>query len=408
MPEPEVEDQMPKRIAIITVGRSDFSILRPLARLLAADPGFDVGFWVGGAHFDVTGGTTGNEIQASGLPVWAEIRVPDGPRDAAGTAKAMAAQIAGFATAAAAAPLPDLVLILGDRYEAIAAGLALVPFNIPIAHISGGSVTEGAMDDTFRHCLTKIATLHFCDIPEFARRIHRMGEDPSRIFAVGALGLDGIRDVPARGFDDMARHFGFGPDLGEGYAIATLHPETRAPEQTSVMAKAMIAALVESGLQVIYTYPNADPGCDAIVAAIEAAARTHAGHHVVRSFGADWFNSAMAHAHLMIGNSSGGIIEAASFGLPVIDIGDRQKGRFHGANVVHCGRTTNEIAAAIQLAIKMRMAETWPMLTNPYGDGHASERVVSVLRALDWDRLAGAKRFCNHDPDYSGDYVEMS
>lgn len=391
------------RIAMVTVARSDFSILLPLASLLADDPAFEAGLWVGGAHFDPAGGMTVRDVERTGLPIWARFEGAGFGHTPAGTVAAMAEQVAGFGDIVAKGPRPDLVLILGDRFEAIAAGLALVPHDIPIGHISGGSISEGAIDDVFRHALTKMAALHFCDIPEFARRIHQMGEEPKRIHTVGALGLDGISAVPPKGFGEFQAHFGF-EGLQPGYVIATLHPETRAPDQTLPMANAMVAALAASGRQVIYTYPNADPGADAIIPVIEAA-KAH-GHFVVRNFGVAWFYTAMAHAGLVVGNSSSGIYEAASYGLPVVDIAGRQKSRFHGPNVLHCGSAQAEIADCILRATDAAFVERLRGMVNPYGDGRAAVRVQRILHGLDWAYLTSPKRFVAIDDRFEGGLAE--
>jgi UDP-hydrolysing UDP-N-acetyl-D-glucosamine 2-epimerase len=388
---------------MVTVARSDFSILLPLARLMADDPVFDVGLWVGGAHFDPAGGMTVRDVERTGLPIWARIEGTEFGHTPAGTVAAMADQLARFGRMVAQGPRPDLVMILGDRFEAIAAGLALVPHDIPIGHISGGSISEGAIDDVFRHALTKMAALHFCDIPEFARRIHQMGEEPGRIYTVGALGLDGIHAAAPKGFPEFKAHFGF-EGLKPGYVIATLHPETRAPEQTGPMVNAMVAALAATGRQVIYTYPNADPGADEIIPAIEAA-RAH-GHHVVRNFGVAWFYTAMAHAGLVVGNSSSGIYEAASYGLPVVDIAGRQKMRFHGINVLHCGPAQADIADCITQATDRTFVASINGMVNPYGDGRAAMRVQRALHSLDWAYLTSPKRFVAVDDSFQGGLAE--
>lgn len=410
MPERRTDPGLhPRRIAVVTVGRSDFSIIQPLCQLLDRAADFDLRLWVGGAHFDATSGRSLRDIEATGLPIAARIDAPAQGSDPAAVAANMAAQLQGFGAAAAAAIAdgwrPDLVLILGDRFEAIAAGLAMVPFGLPIGHVSGGSITEGAMDDMFRHALTKLATLHFCDLPEFARRIQQMGEEPWRIFVTGALGLDGILARPVESFAALAENFGL-DGLRPGYVLATLHPETVAQERTPAMAQAMIAALAASGRQVVHTYPNADPGSDAIIGAITDAAARIPGHHVVRNFGLRWFYSAMAHAGLILGNSSSGIYEAASFALPVVDIGDRQKGRFHGRNVIHCGDDAADIAAALVAADRLR--PTLAGMENPYGDGRGAQRLIAALRGLDWARLAAPKRFALVDPSFQGQRMESA
>lgn len=396
----------PKRIAVTTFGRSDFSILRPLCRALFDDARFDMGLWVGGAHFEELSGRTVDEVVATGLPIWASIDMGVADRSPIGTARAMAAQLTGFADAAAAAsPAPDVVVVLGDRYEAVAAGLAMVPLGVPVAHISGGSVTEGAIDDTFRHCLTKIAAVHFCETPRFARRIQHMGEAPDRIFTTGALGLDAFVDASIAPLPEFVERFGF-TGLRPGYALVTVHPESRHLAVTSAMTRATIASVRACGLQSIVTYPNADPGADEVVAAIEDAASTDADVHVVRAFGPDWYPTAMAHAGLMVGNSSGGIIEAASFGLPVVDVGDRQKGRDCGPNVLRVGRDQLSIERAIQRALSSDFIAR-ARSGNLYGDGRAAERIVLALGRLDLDDLRCAKPFVDAVPDFVGELMEL-
>ena len=395
----------PKRIAIATFGRSDFSILRPLCELLASDPEFEIGLWVAGAHFEVTSGRTIGEVEDSGLPIWARMDCGDYDRSELGTVSIMAEHLKCFATEATNGPAaPDLLLILGDRFEAIAAGLAMVPVGVPVGHISGGSITEGAIDDTFRHCLTKISAIHFCDLPRFAQRIQLMGEPSDRIFTTGALGLDAFRSATLRPFDDFVTHFDF-PGLAPGFALATLHPESTMPGATSGMALALVDALRQEDRQVVFTYPNADPGSDEIIDVIEAAVDDRRVFRV-RGFGAEWFPTAMHHAGLMIGNSSGGIIEAASFGLPVIDIGDRQRGRDHGSNVLHCARDTNSILEALNALDDAEFIKR-AAAPNPYGDGYGRERVHAALRSIDWSELAGPKRFADPDPLFSGDLMEL-
>ena len=395
----------PRRTAVATFGRSDFSILRPLCELLASDSDFDVGLWVGGAHFEEISGRTVSDIEASGIPVWARIDCGDYDRSALGTVDMMSRQMAGFGSVAAASPQPDLVLILGDRFEAIGAGLAMVPLGIPVGHISGGSITEGAIDDVFRHCLTKIAAVHFCDLPAFARRIQLMGEQSDRIFTTGALGLDAFATTPRHDFEAFAANFEL-TGLQPGYVLATLHPESRNPGTTEAMATGLVRALRASGRQVVFTYPNADPGSDTVIDVIESASDGH-DLHTVRSFAADWFPTAMTHAGLMVGDSSGGIIEAASFGLPVVDIGDRQRGREHGPNVIHCGRDEGSIITAMEAASDPGFI-AGATGGNIYGDGRGRERVMVALKSLDWSTLRDPKRFADPDPHFRGLPLEIA
>ena len=396
------------RVVVATFGRSDFAILRPLCSLLQSDPGFDFGLFVAGAHFeDVSGGTV-SDIEASGLPVWARLDCGVYDRSEGGTARVMSAHMSGLADIldeVGAGNTPDLMIVLGDRFEAAATGLACVALGLPVAHISGGSITEGAIDDTFRHCLTKVGVLHFCDLPEFAQRIHRMGERTDRIVTTGALGLDAFVAAPTRSLDDLADRFDL-TGIRPGYLLVTVHPESRSPQETGPLIRAVIEAVTADpdGRDVVFTYPNADPGSDEIVAALEAL-RTREHVFVVRSFGADWFPTAMRHAGVLVGNSSGGIIEAASFGLPVVDVGDRQKGRNAGPNVVHCARDRASIAAAVRDVSEPRFAGR--VSDNIYGDGRGAERVMHTLRTVEPSTLRTPKPFAPYDPSFTGDMLEL-
>lgn len=394
------------RVAVLTVGRSDFSILHPLMTALLADAQFDAGLWVGGGHFDPNTGFTRDDVVASGLPIWAELPCTVFETAPPQTNLAMAEQMQSVA-AALAMSRPNVVVILGDRFEAVAIGLALVPHNIPVAHISGGSITEGAIDDVFRHCLTKMAAFHFCDLPVFARRIQAMGEDPARIFAVGALGLDGVAHAPRFGFDELAAQFDLPPAFGTGFILATLHPETRAPEVTQDMVDGLLVALRATDQPVIFTYPNADPHADLIITAITKAAKTEPNIHVIKNFGLRWFYTAMAHATCVVGNSSSGIIEAGSFGLPVVNIGNRQKNRYCEENVIHCATDEQSITMAVAKACSPAMRARLKAFQNPYGDGHAVPRVLTALRAIDWAQTDATKVFYDADPTYTGQLTSM-
>lgn len=385
------------RVAVLTVGRSDFSILFPLVTALVADPAFDAGFWIGGGHFDPGTGETRRDVAASGLPIWAEL--PCTVFDPAQTNAAMVEQMQAV-PAAVSTSSPDLVVILGDRYEAAAIGLALVPHNIPIAHFSGGSVTEGAIDDVFRHCLTKMANFHFCDLPAFAKRIQAMGEDPARIFAVGALGLDGIQTATRHSFTELAAEFGLPEHFSEGFILATLHPETRSPTTTQHLIDEFLEALRETGRPVVFTYPNADPQADLIVSGITAAAGQNL--RVIKNFGLRWFYTAMDHAICVAGNSSSGVIEAASFRLPVVNIGDRQKNRYCEENVIHCAADSKAIAQALARAVSPEMHARLANFQNPYGDGRAVQRVLEALRNVNWHEDNTTKVFFDADPAYDG------
>lgn len=368
----------PARVGIVTVGRSDFSILKPLVKELAERPSLSAGLIIAGAHFDPQAGMTVQHVRDSALNIWAELPTPVHARTSAGMTQTVSDILLAFGHALPTLDL-DLVVILGDRYEAYAAGLACFFAGVPVAHISGGCVTHGAIDDVFRHSLTQLAHLHFCDLPEFGERLYRLGASPDCVFPAGALGVDGITDHTSVEFGSLAQTFAPYFPTKPGFALVTLHAETYAPESTAQMARAMIAALENTGIEVLYTYPNADPGAEDIIEQINAAADRNPHHSVVKNLGASNFYSAMTFAGVMVGNSSAGIIEAASFACPVVNIGRRQEDRTAAGNVLHVTADQAAITQGIHDALEPKMRGLLSTLTNPYGDGAARVRIANVI-----------------------------
>jgi len=388
---------MTSGIAVATVGRSDFGILSPLVQHLVAAEDFEVGLWVTGAHFDEASGSTITEVRKSGLPIWAEVSTAIPSNDADGALTVMG-EIISCAHIFIASERPDLVVILGDRYEAVALGLACTVLGLPIAHISGGSITEGAFDDVFRHCLTQMAEIHFCDTYRFGQRINQLGANPESINVVGALGLDGPASRRSVSWDALSGDIDGCSLGGPGYWLATFHPETMAPGSSRELVDVSIRALEKSRVAVLYTYPNADPESNIIRKAIDEACNRNTNHVAVPNLGAARYYAALEHADGVIGNSSSGIIEAASFKLPVVNIGNRQKGRFCGENVLHANITEDSVLAALGQARSAEMARLLASFENPYGDGFAAPRIVSALRKHLSESRSPLRIFSDYEP----------
>jgi UDP-hydrolysing UDP-N-acetyl-D-glucosamine 2-epimerase len=387
-----------RKVAVLTVGRSDFSILRPLLHKLQEAPDVDAGLLVAGAHFDPDGGMTVTEVRASGVPVWGAYNQQIFEKTPAGTAAAMAQTLTAMSRILGDV-CPDLLVILGDRFEAVAAGLAAVPFGIRLAHISGGSITRGATDDVYRHCLTKMAHLHFCDLPEFRTRIISMGEQPAFVFPHGALGIDGLAASQPLTVHALRNYFALLPGFSDDFALLNLHPETQNIAQTQTMVAATIAALEAEGLSVLATAPNADAGSGIILEALQQACARNGNWAFIPHLGSALYYPVMGLARFMIGNSSSGIIEAATMKLPVVNIGNRQEGRHSGANVLHV--PSNQMAIAQALAqlkepdFQMRVRQ----MENPYGHGNVAEKIMQSLRALDFGKeVPVAKLFYDGAP----------
>lgn len=382
------------RIGIISTSRADFSIYLPVLGALRDSGRVDVGLIATGMHLRPDLGYSIKTVEQSGFAIWARPEILLGSDTAAATTKAMglchlALSDVFEATQTGSAKI-DLLLALGDRFEMLAAVSAAQPFLIPIAHIAGGDETEGAIDNNFRHAITKLSHVHFVTTELARQRVIAMGEDPERVVISGTPALDGI---PAdRTVDRAWLQKEFGVPLGP-YLLATVHSETlvEGGGDVSEAARAQIdlvlSAVKDCGLPCVFTAANADPGGAAINAALRAAAAEQAGRApivFVENFGRKGYFSVLASATAVVGNSSSGILEAATFELPVVNIGDRQRGREQSRNVLNVGWDREAIATAIARAVSADFREGLRGLKNIYGDGKAAPRICqTILSYLD-------------------------
>src|SRR6266850_3749376 len=299
--------------------------------------------------------------------------------------------VEGFARAFARCR-PDLLVVLGDRFEMLAGAVAALPFALPVAHIHGGEVSEGAMDNQIRHAITKLAHIHFASAEPHARRIAAMGEEPWRIHTVGAPGLDRLATTEPLSRAALARELGL-PEAGP-WLLVTFHPVTLEYRDTAAHIDELLAAIEKTDGFIVITYPNADTSGRLIVERIEEFAGRHPRRfRLARSLGERLYLSLLGHADLMIGNSSSGLIEAPSFGLPVVNVGARQRGRLRGANVVDVEPSREDILRGIEAAQAPAFRARARAAANPYGDGRAAPRIVEVLRAIPIDARLVQKRF---------------
>lgn len=361
----------------MTGTRAEYGILRPVLRAIMAEDALSLRLLVCGTHLSQEFGHTVERIENDGIPVAGRIETLPGDDSAEAAARSIAAGVSGFAHSFAA-HRPDMLLLTADRPEMLAAAGAALNFAIPVAHLHGGELTFGAVDDAIRHALTKLSHLHFVATETYARRVIQMGEDPGRVHVTGAPGLDNIREIEP--LDDAALAGAIGMPLEPAPLLCTFHPVTLEAESTMDQLAALLGALADSGRPVVMTYPNSDPLGRRIIAAIEAFAAAHAVVKVVPDLGTRDYFSLMRRAAAMVGNSSSGITEAASFELPVVNIGSRQAGRLRAANVIDARPERNAILAAIGKATSPGFRATLNGLANPYGDGHAAARIVAALR----------------------------
>lgn len=372
-----------RRVAVVSVARSDYGLYRPLLRAIVADDGLELALIVGASHLTRTFGDTLAEITADGYAPAARVDCTLASNSPASIARSMGLATLGFAGAYERLS-PDMLVVLGDRYEMHAAAVAAVPFLLPIMHIAGGAVTRGAIDDGLRHSISKLSHLHFPETDEQGARLERLGEESWRIHASGSLSIDNLKSTRRLSLAEMNARFGL--DLHQRPLLVTFHPVTRAYHQTAEYADALMAALARQTLPVLFTYPNADTAGRCIIERIEAFVRARPQTaFAVPNLGTEGYFSAMANARAMVGNSSSGIIEAASFALPVVNIGRRQEGRTAPRNVIGCEHDADAIGAAIARATEPSFADGFKGLVNPYGDGNAAPRIVSVLRTVTLD-----------------------
>ncbi len=362
-----------REIAVLTTSRADFGVYRPVLDRMAASRSLKARLIVSGSHLEAAFGHTEREIRSGGYPIFRRVKCLTGE-----IAGSMARMMEGMARVFRSWR-PDLMLVLGDRFEMLAGALAAVPFHIPLAHLHGGEVTMGALDDSYRHALSKISHLHFTSTQDAAERLRRMGEEPWRITVSGAPALD---RVPGSQGEER-----------QPFLLVTYHPVTREPGQEGEQTDALVAALKKVGRPCVVTAPNSDPGNEAIRTRLQRFVRSHPRSTFIESAGADGYYHLMSAASVMVGNSSSGLLEAPSFGLPVVNVGTRQDGRLRAKNVIDCGYDAAGIVRAIQKAISPAFRRSLRGLRNPYGDGRAAERIVKRLEAVDLDDRLLRKRF---------------
>ena len=369
---------MPKKtVAVITGTRAEYGLLRPVLQKMQKSKILSPRLVVTGAHLSAAFGNTVGEIEADGIAIAARIEILKFGCGRLATARTVAYAIDKFSEYFTA-HRPDAVLVLGDRYEIFAAGTAAALLEIPLAHISGGDVTYGAADEYFRHCLTKMASIHFPSCETYARRLIAMGENPATVHNVGGLGDENLRNLPLMDRDALAKSIGF--DLSAPFALVTYHPETAGGASPVMQFQALLSALEKTSLRCIFTKANADAGGTEINAAIDAACAAQPQRFIAfTSMGVVRYLSAMRFAALVIGNSSSGVVETPTLGVPTVNIGDRQKGRIVCDNVLCCGAGEAEISTAIAAALTPAFATKAKATVSPYTGTNTSGKIVALL-----------------------------
>lgn len=368
----------PRKICVVTGTRAEYGLLYWLMRDIEDEPSLALQLIVTGAHLEAKFGHTVDVIEADGFQIDARV-----PIDLANDTPASIARSTGLATAGIAEAFeklsPDIVVLLGDRFEMLAAATAAMLTRNPIAHIHGGEATEGLIDEAIRHAISKMSHFHFASAEPYRRRIIQMGETPKYVFNVGAPGLDNIEKLTLLDSSTLSDELGI--DLVSGYFLVTYHPVTLSTDNPENVIKGMFAALdAYPDHKVIFTGVNADPGNAKIDQLIkEYAAKDASRIKVATSLGQVRYLSALKHCSAVIGNSSSGLIEAPSMGVPTVNIGDRQKGRLRASSVIDCGETSDDILTALKIAMSHEHQALSRLTANPYGQAGASAKICDQL-----------------------------
>ncbi|MFB3850644.1 MAG: UDP-N-acetylglucosamine 2-epimerase [Acidobacteriota bacterium] len=352
-----------KTVAIVTTSRADFGIYMPIVKELEKSKILNYFFIVTGSHLSPNYGYTIREIEKEKVKIGEKGEILLSSDTPSSTVKSMALALNFFSDVFSRRKI-DLLLVLGDRFEMHSAALAALPFNIPVAHIHGGELTYGAIDDALRHSITKLSHLHFVATEEYRRRVIQLGENPENVIVSGAPSLDNLKFIKILSRKEIEKKLNVA--LGENFILVTLHPETLGGVSNGKNAEILFNALEEFDCQKIVTAPNADPKNSEIRRVIFNAAKKSSRIKVFENLGTQMYFSLMSYASAMVGNSSSGIIEAASFKLPVVNIGDRQKGRTRNKNVIDCPFDKIKIIDSLKKAMGKEFKESIKDCGNKY------------------------------------------
>jgi UDP-hydrolysing UDP-N-acetyl-D-glucosamine 2-epimerase len=379
-----------KEIGIVTGTRADYGIYFPVLKAIEASPDLTLRIMACGAHLSEKYGYTADVIVNDGFKISEKLETLEEVDNPCGIALSIGRGVKEFAKSFSK-NTPDLLLVLGDRYEMFAAAIAAMPFILPIAHIHGGEATEGLIDEAIRHSITKMSHFHFVSTQAYANRVIQMGENPETVYVTGAPSLDNIKNIKLMTKSELELDL----DLVffERPIIVTYHPVTLEFTETAWQIEQLLIALTKINRPIIITYPNADTSGSLIIETVDKFAESNQNIRAFSNLGTRRYFSLMAIADAMAGNSSSGILEAASFRLPVVNIGNRQKGRVRNENVIDVGYSEKEISNGLAKALSSDFKAKMGSIKNLYGDGQAAERIVNILAGAKIDTSVVQKSF---------------
>ncbi|MFT9494663.1 UDP-N-acetylglucosamine 2-epimerase [Anaerosolibacter sp.] len=371
-----------RNIAVVTGTRAEYGLLYHTIKRINEDDKLNLQLIVTGTHLVKQYGNTVDSILHDGFSISDQVDIIMASGTKASIAKSTGLAVNEFSKAYERLAT-DMILILGDRYEIFAAAAAAMIMNIPIAHISGGEVTEGAQDEQIRHAITKMSHLHFPGAEAYARNIINMGEEPWRVFNVGDPGIENIKHMDFLNQEEIQRELGITVDSET--LLVTFHPVTLELDQLPYQIQNLIEALEESGKKIVLTYPNADTGSEQIIEQILMFSERDKNVAVFKNLGSQRYLSIMRLCGAVVGNSSSAIVEAPYLKVPAIDIGDRQKGRLKSDSIIQCGHDKQEIAQAIRDALSVEFRAKIQTSNSLYGEGSTSTEIIRALKSIEID-----------------------
>lgn len=381
-----------RKLCIFTSTRAEWGLFRCVAELVRKSPDLRLQILVSGSHLSEKFGMTAREIEADGFTVDARVDILKYDDSSLGVCKSMGLAMSGYGEALEMLN-PDILVLLGDRYESFCAAAMAQILRIPVAHIHGGEITEGLIDEAFRHSITKMSHLHFASCEEYRSRIIQMGEDPSRVFNVGALGLENIRKISLMNCKELEASIGF--LLDAPFFLVTFHPVTLEKATAGMQFDELLAALEQfPENKILFTKANADTDGQIINEKIDTYAATHPERCLaVASLGLRRYLSAMKICDAVVGNSSSGILETPAFSVPTVNIGDRQKGRIRTPSIIDCEPNCVSVVSAIQKALNVQFREGLKGLKHPCEKEGTAEKIIGILKSVELDGILKKKFF---------------
>lgn len=371
---------MNRKICVITGTRADYGLLRWVMQGIKDEAGLTLQIVATGMHLSPEFGLTYKVIELDGFKIDRKVEMLTSSDTPSGTAKSMGLGMIGFSDALSELN-PDLIVVLGDRFEIFAAVATALVVRIPVAHLHGGESTEGAFDEALRHSITKMSHFHFVAADEYKHRVIQLGEQPHYVFLVGGLGIDNITRLKLLSLSELEAGLGF--KFGKKNLLITFHPVTLERSSAVTQMRTLLAALgTLEDTQLIFTMPNADADGRTLITMVETFTSRHANAHAFTSLGQLRYLSCIAQVDGVVGNSSSGLLEVPSFKKGTINIGDRQCGRLQATSIINCEPTQKSITDAINKLYSPNFKAGLARVSNPYGEGGASEKVVNILKNI--------------------------